>query len=42
MAKPDSYSIDVLLRPDNHADEKKMKEKNSTKAKALAKKLAGM
>lgn len=42
MAKSDSYSIDALLRPDNHEDDKKIQEKNSTKAKALAKKLAGM
>ncbi|XP_028405435.1 paired mesoderm homeobox protein 2-like [Dendronephthya gigantea] len=37
-----SYSIDVLLRPDNHEDNKKIKENdlNSNKAKALAKKLA--
>jgi hypothetical protein len=45
MAKSDSYSIDVLLRPDNHDDNKKRKEKHcnsNTKAKALAKKLAGI
>jgi hypothetical protein len=43
MAKSDSYSIDVLLRPDNHEDNKKIKgdNRNSNKAKALAKKLAG-
>ncbi|CAB4004858.1 diencephalon mesencephalon homeobox 1-A-like, partial [Paramuricea clavata] len=42
MAKSDSYSIDVLLRPDNHEDNKKIKgdNRNSNKAKALAKKLA--
>lgn len=44
MAKSDSYSIDVLLRPDNHEDNKKIKgdNRNSNKAKALAKKLAGI
>ncbi len=44
MAKSDSYSIDVLLRPDNHEDDRKIKEDNcnpNIKAKALAKKLAG-
>ena len=43
MAKSDSYSIDVLLRPDDHDDNRKRKERNcnsNTKAKALAKKLA--
>ena len=45
MAKSDSYSIDALLRPDDHDDNKKTKEKNcnsNIKAKALAKKLAGI